>query len=80
MCEEIIERTPGGSPIARAAAVGNLTQELQIIRKSMEDAAGKDINGDGMVDSEDKKTADSASFAAARAAREALRAAPMVAG
>src|SRR5215208_181986 len=49
MCEEIIERTPGGSPIARAAVVGNLTQELQIIKKSMEDASGKDVNGDGMV-------------------------------
>jgi hypothetical protein len=73
MCEEIIERTPGGSPIARAAVVGNLTQELQIIKKSMEDASGKDVNGDGMVNEEDKKTAESASFAAARAAQETLR-------
>src|SRR5215211_6799632 len=73
MCEEIIERTPGGSPIARAAVVGNLTQELQIIKKSMEDASGKDVNGDGMVNAEDNKTADSASFAAAHAAQEALR-------
>jgi hypothetical protein len=73
MCQEIIERTPGGSPIARVAAVGNLTQELQIIKKSMEEASGKDVNGDGMVNEEDNKTADSASFAAARAARETLR-------
>jgi hypothetical protein len=73
MCEEIIERTPGGSPIARAAVVGNLTQELQIIKNSMEDASGKDVNGDGMVNAEDNKTADSASFAAARAAQEASR-------
>jgi len=73
MCEEIIERTPGGSPIARAAVVGNLTQELQIIKKSMEDASGKDVNGDGMVNAEDKKTADSASFAAAHAAQETFR-------
>jgi hypothetical protein len=43
MCEEIIERTLGGSPIARAAAVGNLTQELQIIKNSMEDAADMDV-------------------------------------
>jgi hypothetical protein len=76
MCEEIIERTPGGSPIARAAVVGNLTQELKTIKKSMEDASGKDVNGDGMVNAEDKKTADSASFAAAQAAQEALRRAP----
>src|SRR5215212_579753 len=73
MCQEIIERTPGGSPIARVAAVGNLTQELQIIKKSMEEASGKDVNGDGMVNEEDNKTADSASFAAARAAQETLR-------
>ena len=73
MCEEIIERTPGGSPIARAAAVGNLTQELQIIKKSMEETSGKDVNGDGMVNAEDEKIAVSASFAAARAAQEALR-------
>src|SRR5215216_2035412 len=76
MCEEIIERTPGGSPIARAAVVGNLTQELQIIKKSMEDASGKDVNGDGMVDAEDNKTANSASLAAAHAAQTALRRAP----
>lgn len=76
MCQEIIERTPGGSPIARAAAVGNLTQELQIIKKSMEDASGKDVNGDGKVNAEDKKTAASASLAAASAAQEALRRAP----
>jgi hypothetical protein len=76
MCEEIIERTPGGSPIARAAVVGNLTQELQIIKKSMEDASGKDVNGDGMINAEDNKTADSASLAAAHAAQTALRSAP----
>jgi hypothetical protein len=52
MCEEIIERTPGGSPVERAAAVGNLTQELEIIKKSMEDAAEKDVNGDGRVNAE----------------------------
>ena len=76
MCEEIIERTPGGSPIARAAVAGNLTQELQIIKKSMEDASGKDVNGDGMINAEDNKTADSASLAAAHAAQTALRSAP----
>jgi hypothetical protein len=76
MCEEIIERTPGGSPIARAAAVGNLTQELQIIKKSMEEASGKDVNGDGMVNAEDTEIANSASIAATRAAQEALRRAP----
>src|SRR5918995_2930131 len=76
MCEEIIERTPGGSPIARAAVVGNLTQELQIIKKSMEDASGKDVNGDGVINAEDNKTADSASLAAAHAAQTALRSAP----
>ena len=76
MCEEIIERTPDGSPIARAAVVGNLTQELKIIKKSMEDASGKDVNGDGMINAEDNKTADSASLAAAHAAQTALRSAP----
>ena len=73
ICEEVIERTPGGSPIARAAVVGNLTQELQIIKKSMETASDKDVNGDGMVNAEDKKTAKSASFAASHAAQETLR-------
>ena len=76
MCEEIIERTPGGSPIARAAVAGNLTQELQTIKKSMEDASGKDVNGDGMVNAEDHETANSASLAAAHAAQNALRSAP----
>src|SRR5918995_1091164 len=73
MCEEIIERTPRGSPIARAAVVGNLTQELTTIKKSLEDASGKDVNGDGMVNAEDKETADSASLAAAHAAQTAVR-------
>src|SRR5918998_2681350 len=73
MCEEIIDRTPGGSPIARAVAVGNLTQEGQIIEKSMEDAADKDVNGDGRVDAEDERIADAASFAASLAARESVR-------
>src|SRR5215212_9728369 len=36
ICEEVIERAPDDSPIARAAVIGNLTQELQIIKKSME--------------------------------------------
>jgi hypothetical protein len=76
MCEEIIERAPGGSPIARAAVAGNLTQELQTIKKSMEEASGKDVNGDGMVNAEDNKTAHSASLAAAHAAQKALRSAP----
>src|SRR5918998_3996882 len=73
MCEEIIDRTPGGSPIARAVAVSNLTQEGQIIKKSMEDAADKDVNGDGRVDAEDERTADAASLAASLAARESVR-------
>jgi hypothetical protein len=76
MCEEIIERTPGGSSIARAAVAGNLTQELKIIQKRMEAASGKDVNGDGMINAEDNKTADSASLAAAHAAQTALRKAP----
>src|SRR5215216_3150266 len=76
MCEEIIERTPDGSPIARAAVAGNLTQELQTIKKSMEDASGKDVNGDGMVNAEDNETANSASLAAAHAAQKAMRSAP----
>jgi hypothetical protein len=73
MCEEIIERTPGGSPVERAAAVGNLTQELEIIKKSMEDAADKDVNGDGRVNAEDTKIASAASCAASHAAQEAVR-------
>jgi hypothetical protein len=73
MCEEVIERTPGGSPIARAAAVGNLIQELQIVKNSMKNAADNDVNGDGKVNAEDRTIADAASYAASRAAQESAR-------
>jgi len=73
MCDEIIKRTPSGSPISRAAAVGNLTQELQIIKKSMEDAPDKDVNGDGTVNAEDERIANAASLAASRAAQQTVR-------
>ena len=73
MCEDIIERTPGGSPIARAAAVGNLTQELQIIKETMENVADGDVNGDGSDNAEDRRIADSASYAASHAAQETVR-------
>jgi len=73
MCDEIIKRTPSGSPISRAAAVGNLTQELQIIKKSMEDASDKDVNGDSTVNAEDERIANSASLAASRAAQQTVR-------
>ena len=73
MCEEIIMRTTGGLPISSAAALGNLTQELRIIKKSMEDASDKDVNGDGTVNAEDEGIANSASLAAARAAQQTVR-------
>jgi len=73
MCKEVVARTPGGSPVERAAVVGNLTQELQIIKKSMEDAADKDVNGDGRVNAEDTKIAAAASYAASHAAQETVR-------
>jgi hypothetical protein len=73
MCEEVIERTPGGSPIARAAAVGNLIQELQIVKNSMKNAADNDVNGDGKVNAEDRTIADAASYAASHAAQESAR-------
>jgi hypothetical protein len=72
MCQEVVERTPGGSPVERAAAVGNLTQELGIIENSMEDASEGDVDGDGGVDTKDGKIAASASFAASRAARRSI--------
>ena len=73
MCNEVVERTPGGSPVERAAAVGNLTQELRIIENSMEDASQGDVDGDGRIDAKDRKIAASASFAASRAARQTIR-------
>jgi hypothetical protein len=73
MCEEIIERTPGGTPVERAVAAANLTQELDIIEESMVDAAGKDVNGDGGVDPKDTKAASSSSYAAAHAAQQTVR-------
>ena len=72
MCKEVVERTPGGSPVERAAAVGNLTQELRIIENSMEEASQGDVDGDGKADTRDKKVAASASFAASRAARRTI--------
>jgi hypothetical protein len=72
MCKEVVERTPGGSPVERAAAVGNLTQELGIIENSMEDASEGDVDGDGGVDAKDGEIAASASFAASQAARRTI--------
>jgi hypothetical protein len=72
MCKEVVERTPGGSPGERAAAVGNMTQELRIIENSMEDASQGDVDGDGRVDGMDGKVIASASFAASRAARQTI--------
>jgi len=72
MCEEAVERTPGGSPVERATAVGNLTQELRIIENSMEEASQGDVDGDGVVDGMDGKVIASASFAASRAARQTI--------
>jgi hypothetical protein len=73
MCEEVIARTPGGSPIARAAAVGNLIQELQIVKDSMKNAADNDVNDDGKINAEDRTIAASASYAASHAAQESVR-------
>ena len=72
MCNEVVERTPDGSPGERAAAVGNLTQELRIIENSMEEASQGDVDGDGRVDGMDGKVIASASFAASRAARQTI--------
>jgi hypothetical protein len=73
MCNEIIERTPDGSPITRAAAVGSLNHELQLIKESMEDASANDVNGDGKINEDDKRIAASASYAASQAAQQAMR-------
>jgi hypothetical protein len=72
VCKEVVERTPGGSPVERAAAVGNLTRELRTIENSMEDASQGDVDGDGGVDAKEEKIAASASFAASRAARRPM--------
>jgi hypothetical protein len=72
VCKEVVERTPGGSPVERAAAVGNLTREFRIIENSMEDASQGDVDGDGGVDAKEEKIAASASFAASRAARRPM--------
>ena len=80
MCEEVVERTPGGSPVERAAAVGNLTQELRIIENSMEEASQGDVDGDGGVDANDEKVAASASLAASHAARRTIATASEVGG
>jgi hypothetical protein len=72
VCKEVVERTPGGSPVERAAAVGNLTREFRIIENSMEDASQGDVDGDGGVDAKEEKIAASASFAASRAARRTM--------
>ncbi|MGI8911439.1 MAG: hypothetical protein ACR2JR_12945 [Rubrobacteraceae bacterium] len=71
-CEEIMDRTPGGGAIERAVMAGNVVQELDLIREDMETAVEGDVNGDGVVNAEDSRTASTASQAAARAAREAV--------
>lgn len=78
MCKEVVERTPGGSPVERAAAVGNLTRELRTIENSMEDASQGDVDGDGGVHAKEEKIAASASFAASRAARRTMTRASVV--
>jgi hypothetical protein len=80
MCEEVIERTPGGTPVERGVAAANLIQELEIIEESMVDAAGKDVNGDGRIDEKDTRAAFSSSYAAAHAAQQSVRTAVEKAG
>jgi hypothetical protein len=73
VCEEIIARTPGGTPIESAVAAVNVIQELDIIQERMKTAVEGDVNGDGVVDAADSKTASAASYAASHAAQKAAR-------
>lgn len=72
-CREIIARTPGGSPVERIIAAGNVIQEIDIIRKSMKEAAEGDVNGDGVVNAQDIRTGSAASYAASHTAQKTIR-------
>jgi hypothetical protein len=71
----ILERTPGGTPLERAVAASNVIQEVNIIRGSMKVTVEGDVNGDGVVNAEDRTIASASSYAASQAAQKVIRAA-----
>jgi hypothetical protein len=75
VCEEIIDRTPGGTPVERAIAADNVIHEREIVQRSMKAAVKGDVNGDGVVNAEDSKIASASSYAASQAAQKVIRAA-----
>jgi len=74
-CGDILERTPRGTPLERAVAVSNVIQEVNIIRGSMKVTVEGDVNGDGVVNAEDRTIASASSYAASQAAQKVIRAA-----
>jgi hypothetical protein len=74
-CGDILERTPGGTPLEHAIAASNVIQELNIIRRSMKVTVEGDVNGDGMVNAGDSRIASASSYAASQAAEKVIRAA-----
>lgn len=72
-CKEIVARTPNGSPVERLVAAGNVTQEVNAVQNSMNDAVEGDVNGDGVVDVQDARTASAASYAASQTAQRTVR-------
>jgi hypothetical protein len=68
-CGDILERTPRGTPLERAVAVSNVIQEVNIIRGSMKATVEGDVNGDGVVNAEDRTIASASSYAASQAAQ-----------
>jgi hypothetical protein len=74
-CGEIIDRTPGSTPVERAVAADNVIQELAFVQRSMKAAVKGDVNGDGVVNAEDSKIASTSSYAASHAAQKVIRAA-----
>ena len=73
VCGEIVARTPEGSPVERIIAAGNVTQEIDVIQKSMKEAVEGDVNGDGVVNVKDTRIASSASYAASHTAQRTIR-------
>jgi hypothetical protein len=73
VCGEIVARTPDGSRVERLIAARNVTEEIDVIRESMTEAFEGDVDGDGVVDAQDARTASAASYAAARTAEKTVR-------
>lgn len=72
-CREIITRTPDSSLAERIIAAGNVIQEIDAVQNSMNEAVGGDVNGDGVVDVQDTRTAAAASYAASHTAQKTIR-------